>query len=102
MELPRLYIQTRRKQFVGKEFAELLKEKDIKLSVSENGFKENLLIERFWRTYKYEFVYLWDRMELKKEKTKEWVEYRGSQRQHQALEYKTPDEVYYGQRSAVA
>ena len=77
---------------------------NIKLSVSENGFKENLLIEGFWRTYKYEFVQLWDRVGLKeiKEKTREWVEYYNSQRQHQALGYKTPDEVYYGERGSDA
>ena len=53
--IPEVVHIDRGKQFVGKEFAELLKEKDIKLSVSENGFKENPLIERFLRTYKYEF-----------------------------------------------
>ena len=59
-----------------------------------------MAIERFWRKYKYEFVYLWGEMELKevKEKTREWVEYRSSQRQNQASECKTPNEVYYGER----
>jgi len=32
-----------------------------------------------------------------KEVTKEWVEYYNSERPHQSLGYKTPDEVYYGE-----
>ena len=39
-----------------------------------------------------------DKMELKelKEKTKQWVEYYNRERPHQSLDYKTPDEVFYG------
>ena len=102
--IPEIVHTDRGKQFVGKEFTDLLKNMKIKLSVSERGFKGNRLIERFWRTYKYEFVYLWDRMKLKdiKEKTKEWMEYYNSKRHHQALGYRTPDEVYYEQRRSAA
>ncbi len=91
------------KQFVGKEFSGFFEELGAKLSVSESGFKGNIVIERFWRTYKYECVYLWDKMDLRelKEKTKEWVRYYNSERLHQALEYKTPDEVFYGQKGIV-
>ena len=37
-------------------------------------------------------------MELKelKEATKKWVRYYNGERLHQALGYRTPDEVYYG------
>ena len=57
------------------------------------------MIERFWRTYKYECLYLWEKMELKelKEKTMEWIRYYNSKRHHQALGYKILDEVFYGQ-----
>jgi len=39
-----------------------------------------------------------EKMELKelKEKTEKWVRYYNSERLHQALGYRTPDEVYYG------
>ena len=30
-----------------------------------------------------------------KDVTREWVEYYNSERPHQSLGYKTPDEVYY-------
>ena len=45
-------------------------------------------------------MYLMDKMELKalKEKTKQWVEYYNRERPHQSLDYKTPDEAYYGKK----
>ncbi len=87
-------------------------------------------MERFWRSYKWECVYLrgrivpveptdpgealapgykWEcvylrgRMGLKelKEITRDWLRYYNSDRPHQALGYKTPDEVYYNCRVAV-
>ena len=38
-------------------------------------------------------------MELKevRERSRDWVRYYNSKRYHQALGYKTPDEVFYGQ-----
>ena len=62
------------------------------------GFRDNIYIERFWRTYKYECIYLREINTLKdlREITKEWVSYYNSDRLHQSLEYRTPNEVYYG------
>ena len=96
---PEVIHTDRGKQFVGREFASLLESLGIKLSVSDKGFRGNILIEMFWRTYKYEFLYLWDKMELKevRERSRDWVRYYNSKRYHQALGYKTPDEVFYGQ-----
>ena len=39
-----------------------------------------------------------DRLGLRelREVMKEWVEYYNSERPHQTLGYRTPDEVYYG------
>jgi len=85
------------KQFVGKEFTEFFKHSGTKLSVSEEGFRGNILIERFWRTYKYECVYLWEDMDMKEVKkiTSWFKDYYNRERLHQALDYRTPNEVYY-------
>ena len=40
----------------GKQF--LLSNAGAKISVGERGFKDNIVMERFWRSYKWEFVYL--------------------------------------------
>ena len=67
----------------------------------ERGYRDTMLMERLWRSYKWECVYLREKVELKelKEVTKEWVEYYNKERPHQSLGYKTPDEVYYGEVS---
>jgi len=95
---PKVIHTDRGKQFVGKSFTALFEDAGVSISVGSRGFRDNLLIERFWRSLKWECVYLRDRMGLKelKEVTKEWVEYYNSERPHQSLGYKTPDEVYYG------
>ena len=49
-------------------------------------------MERLFRTYKWEYI---DLKELKWA-TDEWVRYYNGERLHQALGYRTPDEVYYG------
>jgi len=62
--------------------------------------QENPYVERFFRSYKYECLMLY---ELKtpqevKEVSQKWVRYYNKERPHQALGYKTPDEVFYGAR----
>ena len=70
-----------------------------RISVEERGYKDNILIERLFRSYKWECVYLRDRMNLKelKEITKERVKYYNKGRPHQSLGYKVPDDVHYGE-----
>jgi len=58
--------------------------------------QENPYVERFFRSYKYECLMLY---ELKtpqevKEVSQKWVRYYNKERPHQALGYKTPDRVY--------
>ena len=60
---------------------------------------DNIVIERFWRSLKYEDVYLNDYTN-KKEAQKginEYIEKYNSRRLHSAIGYKTPDEVYFNQ-----
>ena len=93
----------RGKQFTGKRFTKLFERAGSRISTGEFGFKDNILMERFWRSYKWECVYLRERMGLKelKETTRDWVRYYNSDRPHQSLGYKSPNEVYYGYRVAV-
>ncbi len=58
---------------------------------------DNICIERFWRTIKYEEIYLNEYKNIKKLK-KAIVRYMNSynsKRLHSAIGYQTPNEVYY-------
>ena len=59
---------------------------------------DNVFIERLWRSVKYENIYLRayeDGMQLRRGLT-EYFDFYNTQRTHQALDYQTPDDVYYG------
>jgi putative transposase len=77
-----------------------LKDNDIKISMDGKGRAlDNQRIERFFRSYKWEKLYLEEYEsghELKKI-TREYVAYYNNVRPHESLEYKTPAECYYGQ-----
>ena len=81
----------------------------LRTMLNQSGFKNIKIFQkfsgnvRFWRTYKYECLYLREVKDLKdvKEIMKEWVKYYDGSGLHQALGYGTPDEVYYGRRIEV-
>ena len=58
---------------------------------------DNIVIERFWRTLKYENIYPSSYTNIKeaKEGIEEYINIYNSERLHSTLEYLTPDEVYY-------
>ena len=63
---------------------------------------ENVFIERLWRSVKYEEVYLHayaNRTAARTALTRYFSLYNAI-RVHQTLEYRTPDEVYFGALAA--
>jgi len=61
---------------------------------------DNIFIERLWRSVKYEEVYLNDYASVKTAHTRlsGYFDYYNTERPHQALNYKTPAEVYFKER----
>jgi putative transposase len=57
---------------------------------------DNILVERLWRTIKYEEVYLksYDTVNEAKSGITEFVKFYNNIRPHQSLKYKTPAEIY--------
>ena len=57
---------------------------------------DNVLMERTWRSMKYEHFFMkeWLNLEELKEGTEKFVRFFNSERPHQGLGYRTPDEVY--------
>ena len=89
-------------QFTSGVFTELLKEKEIQISMDGKGRAiDNIFIERLWRSVKYEHIYLRvpeDGVGLY-EGLNYYFCFYNSERLHQSLGYKTP-EVLYNKRAA--
>lgn len=88
-------------QFTSKAFTGLLNARGIKISMDGRGRAlDNVRIERYWRSYKYECVYInsitdgWHLKQL----TDEYVRFYNHERLHQNLGYKTP--AYHYQNAA--
>ena len=64
--------------------------------MGEGRCKDNIFVERTWRTLKYEWVFLKDYRFLEdlERGLSKFVGFFNSKRIHQSLDYKTPEEVY--------
>ena len=97
-EKPEIFNSDQGSQFTANEFTKCLKEAEVKISMDGRGrCYDNIFIERLWRSIKYELIYLCefdDGKHLKKE-VKKWIEWYNKERFHQALDYQTPDIVYW-------
>ena len=84
-------------QFTGKAFTGLLEQHGIQISMDGKGsYRDNLFIERLWRTVKYEEVYLKAYQDGKDARIGigDYFRFYNTQRPHQALGYRTPAELY--------
>jgi putative transposase len=95
---PEIFNSDQGSQFTANEFTKCLTEAKVKISMDGRGrCYDNIFIERLWRSIKYELIYLHefdDGKHLKKE-VKKWIEWYNTERFHQALDYQTPDAVYW-------
>ncbi len=84
-------------QFTGDVFTGVLKSNEIRISMDGKGaWRDNVFVERLWRSVKYEEVYLnaYDSMADAKQSLKKYFEFYNQNRKHQTLKA-TPDRVYY-------
>jgi len=91
-------------QFTGNAFTGVLKENDIKISMDGKGrWMDNVFIERLWRSVKYEEVYIkeYDSVTELVQSLKQYFNFYNFERSHQALDRKTPAELYFGTAAAL-
>ena len=91
-------------QFTGKAFTGLLGQHEIRISMDGRGsYRDNLFIERLWRTVKYEEVYLKAYQDGKAARIGigDYFRFYNTQRPHQSLGYKTPAEEYFSDRVVI-
>lgn len=79
--------------FTSPQYIELLKDQNIRISMDGKGRAvDNIFTERFWRSLKYEEVYLHDYASPKETRkgVNRYIEFYNHYRPHQSLQYRTP------------
>lgn len=95
--VPEIFNTDQGSQFTSKSFTDVLKRSNIKISMDGKGrWQDNILIERLWRSVKYEDIYLKEYASLGelRKSLKNYFHYYNEERTHQSLEYQTPTEIY--------
>ena len=85
-------------QFTAEEFINVVLAKGCKLSMDGRGaWRDNVFVERFWRSVKYERVYLraYDSVSAARSDIVQYIDGFNTKRPHSSLEDATPDEFYY-------
>jgi putative transposase len=85
-------------QFTSQAFTGLLKEHEIKISMDGKGsWRDNVFIERLWRSVKYEDIYLraYDSASAVRSGLNRYFNFYNSRRPHSSLDGQTPDQVYF-------
>jgi putative transposase len=95
---PEIFNTDQGSQFTSVAFTDLLKQNDIRISMDGKGaWRDNVFIERLWRTVKYEEVYLraYDSVSHAKASLHRYFTFYNTRRTHTSLDRRTPDEVYF-------
>jgi len=95
---PQIFNSDQGSQYTAKEHIEILKQNNISISMDAKGRSiDNIVVERFFRTLKYEEVYLKSYKNIKeaRDEINRYIHIYNSTRIHSAIGYKTPDEVYF-------
>jgi putative transposase len=90
-------------QFTSEAFTGMLQRYGVQISMDGRGrVFDNIFVERFWRSVKYEEVYSKDYVDVANAKAelKGYFALYDEKRLHQALDYKTPGQVYRGLATA--
>lgn len=94
---PAIVNQDQGSQYTSREYIEFLESYGIQISMDGRGsWRDNVIVERSWRTLKYECVFLHDyqTMAQLEQGLNKYIKLFNSKRVHQGLGYQTPDEVY--------
>jgi putative transposase len=85
-------------QFTSVEFTTVLLKRDIKISMDGQGrWRDNVFIERLWKTVKYQEVYLkaYESISHGRGELAKFFDRYNMRRPHQGLNDRTPEEVYW-------
>ena len=95
---PEIFNTDQGSQFTSDAFIGVLTTADVKISMDGKGrWMDNVMIERLWRSLKYECVYLhaFETGSEVRHGLKNWIELYNTRRPHSSLDDRTPDEAYW-------
>lgn len=96
--VPEIFNTDQGSQFTSTEFTGVLKENGIRISMDGKGcWRDNVFVERLWRTVKYDEVYLhaYNSMTDAKAHLRTFLKFYNCRRPHRSLDGSTPDAVYF-------
>ena len=94
---PEVFNTDQGSQFTSEAFTGLVERDGVRISMDGKGrYSDNILVERLWSTVKYEEVYLkaYSNGQDAKAELDDYFRFYNTQRPHQALDYRTPAEVF--------
>jgi putative transposase len=97
---PEVFNTDQGSQFTSLAFTELLKSHGIRISMDGKCcWRDNVFVERLWRTIKYEEVYLraYESVSQAKASLGRYLDFYNTRRPHSRLDRMTPDTVYFNE-----
>jgi putative transposase len=99
---PEIFNTDQGSQFTGTAFTGVLAAHDVKISMDGKGaWRDNVFVERLWRSVKYEEVYLraYDTVSDARQSIGRYLDLYNRRRPHSSLDGMTPDQAYFGRES---
>jgi putative transposase len=95
---PQIFNTDQGSQFTSAEFTSMLINNGISISMDGKGaWRDNVFVERFWRTIKYEEVYLhaYEGVGEARQSIARYIAFYNARRPHVALDGRAPDQAYF-------
>ena len=97
-EKPEIFNTDQGSQFTSDAFTRRLKEEGVTISMDGKGrWRDNVFVERIWKSIKYEEVYLHAYASVSEARASigRYLEFYNTARPHSSLKAQTPDQVYF-------
>jgi putative transposase len=102
---PEIFNTDQGSQFTSAAFTGLLADSKIAISMDGRGaWRDNVFVERLWRSVKYEEVYLraYDSVAEARASLGRYLDFYNQKRPHSSLDARTPDQAYFNHLPLVA
>jgi len=102
---PEIFNTDQGSRFTSEAFTGVLTKNGIAISMDGKGsWRDNVFVERLWKSVKYEEVYLkaYESVGEARASIARYLAFYNERRPHSALDRRTPDEAYFGAQSIAA